>query len=486
MREVRIRDTLSGELRSLGSVEEIGIYACGPTVYSRIHIGNARPFVIFSLLSRFLRSEGYKAKLVINVTDVNDKIYDAASAAGEPSAQYAERMTRGYREDTERLGLGRPDAEPLATETIGAIVSLIADLVASGHAYESGGDVYFRVRSFDAYGRLSNRRTEDMDQGEEAGSASLKEAALDFALWKARKEDEDTSWDSPWGPGRPGWHIECSAMAEAELGPSFAIHGGGSDLVFPHHENEIAQSEAAGRPFARLWMHNGMVETDAEKMSKSEGNIFQLSEALDRYGREAVVDYLISGHYRQPLAFGAEQMEQAVARVERLRNFFREHGGGEPGGPWVGTHGGGERGGPPPGTRVESPAAGSDLAGSQVPVGGPPRSRVEAFRAALADDFNTPRAMAEVFELVAEANRGEVSGAPEAVREMLELVGLDSLASGEEGAGAEAAALLAKREEARAAKDFARADEIRDQLSQMGWEVRDSADGARLVPRAPA
>jgi cysteinyl-tRNA synthetase len=325
MREVRIRDTLSGELRSLSPDDEIGIYACGPTVYSRIHIGNARPFVVFSLLARFLRAEGHRAKLVVNVTDINDKIYDAARKAEEPSGEFAARMTRAYFEDTDRLGLGRPDAEPLATEKIDGIVALIADLVESGHAYESGGDVYFRVRSFGAYGKLSNRRTEDMDQGEEAGSASLKEDALDFALWKAHKEGEDTHWDSPWGPGRPGWHIECSAMAEAELGPSFAIHGGGSDLVFPHHENEIAQSEAAGRPFARLWMHNGMVETDAEKMSKSEGNIFQLSEALDRYGREAVVAYLISGHYRQPLAFGAEQMEQAVARVERLRNFFREH-----------------------------------------------------------------------------------------------------------------------------------------------------------------
>ncbi len=325
MREVRIRDTLSGELRALDPANEVGIYACGPTVYSRIHIGNARPFVVFSLLARFLRSEGYRAKLVVNVTDVNDKIYGAAQAAGEPSAEFAARMTRAYFEDTERLGLGRPDAEPLATETIDGIVTLIGDLVESGHAYESGGDVYFRVRSFGAYGKLSNRRTEDMDQGEEAGSASLKDDPLDFALWKAHKEGEDTSWDSPWGPGRPGWHIECSAMAEAELGPSFAIHGGGSDLVFPHHENEIAQSEAAGRPFAHLWMHNGKIETDAEKMSKSEGNIFQLSEALDRYGREAVVAYLVSGHYRQPLAFGAEQMDEAVSRVERLRNFFREH-----------------------------------------------------------------------------------------------------------------------------------------------------------------
>jgi cysteinyl-tRNA synthetase len=472
MREVRIRDTLSGEVRALDPGNEVGIYACGPTVYSRIHIGNARPFVIFSLLARFLRSEGYRAKLVVNVTDINDKIYAAAGAAGEPSAAFAERMTRGYLEDTDRLGLGRPDSEPLATETIEGIVALISDLVESGHAYESGGDVYFRVRSFEGYGKLSNRRTEDMDQGEEAGSASLKEDSLDFALWKAHKEGEDTSWDSPWGPGRPGWHIECSAMAEAELGPSFAIHGGGSDLVFPHHENEIAQSEAAGRPFAHLWMHNGMIETDAEKMSKSEGNIFQLSEALDTSGREAVVAYLISGHYRQPLAFGSDPMDEAVARVERLRNFFREHGEGEPGGP-------------PAGTRVESPGAGSDLAGSQVPAEGPPGSRIEAFREALADDFNTPRAMAEVFELVAEANRGEVPGALEAVREMLDLVGLSSLAQPDEGAETDEIAreLMEEREAARAEKDFERADAIRDKLAELGWEVRDSADGAKLVPK---
>jgi len=477
MREVRIKDTLSGGLVRLDSAAEVGIYACGPTVYSRIHIGNARPFVVFSLLARFLRSEGYRAKLVVNVTDINDKIYDAAREVGEPSAGFAERMTRAYFEDTDRLGLGRPNAEPLATETIGGIVGLISDLVESGHAYESGGDVYFRVRSFKDYGKLSNRRTEDMDQGEEAGSASLKEAPLDFALWKAHKEDEDTSWDSPWGPGRPGWHIECSAMAEAELGPAFAIHGGGSDLVFPHHENEIAQSEAAGRPFARIWMHNGMIEKGSEKMSKSEGNIFQLSEALDRYGREAVVAYLVSGHYRQPLAFGPEQMDQATARVERLRNFFREHPAGEAGG-----------------VSSEQQRGGSAET--------PPASRIEAFRKALADDFNTPRAMAQLSELVAEANRQEIPGAPEAVEEMLELLGLGSLAAEKKVVEATASGvgrgvgtahgevlpppevLLAEREEARAEKDFARADEIRDRLAERGWEVRDSADGPRLVPKA--
>ncbi len=469
MREVRIRDTLSGEPRTLDPDKQVGIYACGPTVYSRIHIGNARPYVVFSLFARFLRSEGYEVKLVVNVTDVNDKIYTAAAAAGEPSDRFAREMTAAYFEDTERLGLGRPDAEPLATATIDGIVALIAELVESGHAYESGGDVYFRVRSFAEYGKLSNRRPEEMDQGEEAGSASLKEDPLDFALWKAHKEGEDTRWDSPWGPGRPAWHIECSVMAEQELGAEFAIHGGGMDLVFPHHENEIAQSEAAGRPFARVWMHNGMVESDAAKMSKSEGNIFQLSEALDRYGREAVVLYLISGHYRQPLAFGPEEMEQSVARVERLRNFFREHPVGEGSGDGSSEQ---QRGG----SAEPSPDPSSTA-----------RQRLESFREALADDFNTPRALAQVFELVGDVNRGEVDDgdAVPVLTEMLGLLGLGSLTQPDEGAEADSAAqgLMAEREEARKAKDFARADAIRDELAAMGWEVRDSAEGPRLVPR---
>ena len=463
MREVQIKDTLSGELRQLEPGSEVGIYACGPTVYSRIHIGNARPFVVFSLFARFLRSEGYRPKLVVNVTDINDKIYVAARDAGQESAAFAAEMTAAYFEDTGRLGIGRPDAEPLASEMVEGIVSLIAELVEGGHAYESGGDVYFRVRSFDGYGKLSNRRPEDMDQGEDAGSASLKEDRLDFALWKAHKPDEDTSWDSPWGPGRPAWHIECSVMAEQELGPAFAIHGGGSDLVFPHHENEIAQSEAAGRPFARVWMHNGMIETDAAKMSKSDGNIFQLSQALDTYGREAVVAYLISGHYRQPLAFGEEQMRESVARVERLRNFFREHSS----------------------RAAEGDPPSQSSGGSS---GSPSAVRLAAFRDALADDFNTPKALAEVFELVGEANRGEVDGGTAAVAlaEMLELVGLSSLIQPDEGAEVDeqATKLMNEREEARAAKDFGRADALRDQLAEMGWTVRDSAEGPSLVPKA--
>ncbi|HWO48876.1 MAG TPA: cysteine--tRNA ligase, partial [Solirubrobacterales bacterium] len=420
-----------------------------------IHIGNARPFVVFSLLRRFLAHEGYTPTLVINLTDVNDKIYDAARAAGVPSAEHAERMIAGYVADTDALGIGRPDHEPKATETIGPIVALIEDLVASGHAYESGGDVYFRVRSFPPYGQLSNRDPEAMDQGEEAGSAELKEDRLDFALWKARKADEDTAWPSPWGDGRPGWHIECSAMAEELLGLEFAIHGGGSDLVFPHHENELAQTEAAReRPLAKIWMHNGMVESrreggDADKMAKSVGNVFLLGEAIAAHGPEAVVGFLVSGHYRQPIAFGEGALEEAAARNQRIREFFRES---------------------------DDPAGDPAAAVSE---------RHDAFLDALADDFNTPRALAELFGLLADARREPLAGARAAAAEMLGLLGLESLAAGgEEGGGdADAERLLAERERARTERDFDRADEIRDRLAAAGWEVRDTAAGAKLVRR---
>ena len=445
---IRVQDTLSGELRDLNAGErgEVGIYACGPTVYGRIHIGNARPYVVFTLFKRFLEHEGLNAKLVINVTDINDKIYDAAKQAGEASDRFAAEMTAAYVADTDALGLERPDAEPLASETIEEIVSLIQSLIDSGHAYQANGDVYFRVKSFDGYGKLSNRDPAEMDQGEEAGTASLKEDPLDFALWKGHKEGEDTSWDSPWGRGRPGWHIECSAMSEKELGPDFAIHGGGIDLLFPHHENEIAQTEGArGVPLAEIWMHNGMVQLDEEKMSKSVGNIFQLSEAIERYGGQTVVAYLISGHYRQPLAFSDEQLQEAAARVERIRNYLRDAPSGEPD---------------------------AFL-----------RDRRQAFLDALADDFNTPQAFAILFEIVSEGNKRELSGARDVLSELLPLLGLDSLIDQEEAAPAEALNLLEEREKARAAKDYGRADELRDELAGMGWEVRDEAGGARLVRR---
>jgi cysteinyl-tRNA synthetase len=402
------------------------------------------------LLRRLLTRLGLEVRLVINITDINDKIYAAAREAGAPSDRFARDMTRAYVEDTDRLGLGRPDDEPLASETIPEIVALIEALIEGGHAYESGGDVYFRVRSFPGYGKLSNRDPDEMDQGEEAGTESLKEDRLDFALWKARKPDEDTWWPSPWGEGRPGWHIECSAMAEKLLGTDFAIHSGGIDLVFPHHENEIAQTEAArGVPLARLWMHNGMVQMAEEKMSKSVGNIFQLSEALDRYGRDAVVAYLISGHYRQPLEFSEGALDEAAARVERIRNFV-----------------------------LDLPKG--DQAAEDEFV----RIRRETMLDALADDFNTPRALAALFELVAEGNRRTLPGARAALDEMLPLLGLESLLAPAEAIDSEAERLMEAREQARAGGDFERADQIRDELASRGYEVRDTPEGPRLVRRA--
>jgi cysteinyl-tRNA synthetase len=460
MAEIVLHDTLSGGLRALSPRDpgRVGIYACGPTVYSRIHIGNARPFVVFSLLKRFLEHEGYDVNLVINVTDVNDKIYDAAKAQGRPSADLAVEMTEHYRADTDALGLGRPDHEPLASETIGPIVDYIQALVDRGHAYAADGDVYFRVRSDPAYGSLSHRQLDSMDQGEDDGDpahpahlAERKQDPLDFALWKAHKEGEDTTWDSPWGPGRPGWHIECSAMAEELLGVGFDIHGGGSDLVFPHHENEAAQTRAArGAELTKLWMHNGMIQFTGEKMAKSVGNIAPLHQVIEDHGRDAVVMYLISGHYRQPLAFSEAELEDADRRVLRIRDALRRLESGRPSPPDMAAH-------------------------------------RDAFFVALANDFNTPAALASLFEWVREANRRGESVGDADLREMLAVVGLGELSplrAGGDVAGTdpEAARLLAQREQARAARDFETADRLREQLRTLAWEIRDGPDGPELIP----
>jgi cysteinyl-tRNA synthetase len=451
MRQVRIHDTLSGEVRTLDPREppKVGIYACGPTVYGRVHVGNARPYIVFALLKRFLEHEGYEATFVANVTDVNDKIYDAARDRGVPSEELAEEMTVAYFEDTAGLGLGRPDAEPKASETIDAIVSLIEDLIEGGHAYEARGDVYFRVAGYDGYGKLSNRPLDEMQQGEGDDAAELKESPQDFALWKARKEGEDTFWESPWGDGRPGWHIECSAMAEEILGVDFEIHGGGSDLVFPHHENEIAQTEAArGKPLARLWMHNGMVEMAQEKMAKSVGNIRLLHGALEQFGREAFLMWMVGAHYRKPVAYTEETLEDAGRAAGRVRDVVRRL------------------------DRDAAPAADLD-------------ALAERFFDELADDFNTAAARGVLFEWVAEANRrvdaGERLG-PGRLGEMLHAFGLESLLEGgDDEAPEEIRRLAAEREDARAARDFERADRLRDELAAAGWEARDTPEGARLV-----
>ena len=326
MRTILLHDTRTGTVRELEPREpgKVGIYACGPTVYGRIHVGNARPFVVFSLLKRFLVHEGYEVTFVANVTDINDKIYAAARAQGVGSAELAAAMTAAYVADTDALDLGRPDFEPRASDTIDAIIELIGSLIGSGHAYAARGSVYFSVRSYPAYGEISHQRIDEMDQGEGVEGADLKRDPLDFALWKAAKPEEDTAWESPWGPGRPGWHIECSAMAEELLGLDFEIHGGGSDLVFPHHENEAAQTlPPTAHPLARLWVHNGMVRLGHEKMAKSVGNIFVLHEALAQYGRDALIMYFCGGHYRQPLEFDDDRLLEAGARVHRIREAAR-------------------------------------------------------------------------------------------------------------------------------------------------------------------
>jgi cysteinyl-tRNA synthetase len=423
---MRLYNTLSRQLEELPAPPgPVRMYFCGPTVYQRAHIGNARPFVLGMWLRAWLRHRGYDATFVHNITDVNDKIYDAAPGA---SAELAERATQWYLEDTGDLGLGMPDVLPKATDAIPSIVSFIEKLVAAGNAYAADGDVYFSVATDPGYGRLSRQKVQNMEPEEES---PLKRAPQDFALWKATKPGEDTSWDSPWGAGRPGWHIECSAMAEDAFGPVFEIHGGGLDLVFPHHENELAQSLALGHDFARIWMHNGLLTLDGEKMSKSLGNDMTIRGVVDTWGREVALMLLLSGQWRKPLDFNDGTLEQAAAQLETFRNVLR------------------------------SPSA---------PVG-----NWTALEAALDDDFNTPEALA-----VMHGWRDH-----ELLRRALEVFGLASLADTED-APTEVAELAARRREARDAKDFAGADRLRDEIAAAGWEVRDVAEppGYRLVPRS--
>jgi cysteinyl-tRNA synthetase len=409
----------------------IRMYVCGPTVYQRIHIGNARPFVVSMWMRRWLAERRYEVKLVENITDINDKIYEAAARQKMGSAELAEQAAQWYIDDTGELGLGRPDVEPRATEVIPEIVALIGELIDRGLAYESGGDVYFRVPAYPTYGELSGAQPDDMVAQD---PSDLKEDARDFALWKSTKAHEDTEWESPWGPGRPGWHIECSAMAEKHLGPEFEIHGGGLDLRFPHHENELAQSRGAGRPFARFWAHSGMLQLSEEKMSKSVGNIVSLREVLDTYGREAILVFFLSGHYRSPLDYSDEAMRSATAQVETFRNAFIE---------------------PPPKREARD---------------------WQAFVAALEDDFNTPEALALMHEWRAAGQLDWLSGA-------LGIFGLRSLYGGFEEAPRELTELAIQRFEARARGDFDEADRLRETVEAAGWEIRDYENGFRLIPR---
>jgi cysteinyl-tRNA synthetase len=428
---MRLFDTYTKTLVELPAPPgPVRMYVCGPTVYARAHIGNARPFVVGMWFRSWLRETGYDATLVHNITDINDKIYDAAPGA---SAELAARATEWYLTDTGDLGLGMPDHLPKATEMVPQIVRAIGQLVERGFAYAVDGDVYYRVARFPGYGRLSGQRPEAVEEQE---PNPLKEDPRDFALWKATKPGEDTSWDSPWGRGRPGWHIECSVMAEELLGPEFEIHGGGLDLVFPHHENEIAQSHALGHEFAHVWAHNGMLRFTGEKMSKSLGNVATIREAIDEWGRETILVFFLTAHWRKPIDFSEETMAQARARLETLRNAFTlDEAAPDPDG-WA------------------------------------------AFAEALDDDFDTPRALAVMHEW---ASTGQL----ELLRRALGVFGLASVAE-LEAAPPEVVDVAERRAEARRGRDFEAADRLRDELAALGWEMRDEPGGGYTLVRRAA
>jgi cysteinyl-tRNA synthetase len=460
-RTLTLYDSFSRLPRSFhpGPGKPLRVYSCGPTVYDLIHVGNARPFVVAMTLKRHLERSGVPVKLVINITDVNDKIYDAAARAGRSSDEHARLMRAAYVADTDRLGLGRPDVEPLVTDSIPEVVDMIARLIEGGHAYAAGGDVYFRVASFETYGSLSGQRVDELREAEPGDG---KESPLDFALWKGRKPGEDTWWDSPWGPGRPGWHIECSAMAMKHLGDEVDVHGGGLDLIFPHHENERAQSEGvtAGR-FVHAWMHNGMLRFGGEKMAKSVGNVAKLRDALDVHGPTRLLLLLASAHYRSPLDYTDEALESARAAGESFREAFRA-----------------------------LRRAGGDGSGDAALLADAERCAAD-FDAALDDDLNTPIALRALHELRAAVNRAVAAesvsattadGVAALFRTRLDVLGLAEVAEVGATVPEDVAGLAGEREAARRAGDYGRADELRAAILARGFVVRDGPDGPELVP----
>ncbi len=450
----------------------VRMYVCGMTVYDLCHLGHARVMVVFDVVARYLRARGYALTYIRNITDIDDKIIKRANERGEPFHALTERFIAAMHEDAAALGVLPPDAEPKATDHIAEILDMIARLIARGHAYVAdNGDVYYDVRSFPGYGRLSGKSIDDLESGARVEPGEAKRDPLDFALWKTAKPGEP-AWDSPWGPGRPGWHIECSAMSTKALGDTFDIHGGGADLTFPHHENEIAQSEGAtGHPFVKYWMHNGFVRINDEKMSKSLGNFFTVREILARYRPEEVRYFILTSQYRSPLNYDEEHLEQARGALTRLYTALR-------------------------GLPAGDPAAGAGFA--------------ERFYAAMDDDFNTPEALAVLFDLAREINRlrkdqgSAAAGLGAALRRLGEVLGIlqddadEWLKGGVQVAGsgglqAGSAAvtatgevaysdqhineLIEQRLAARQARNWAEADRIRDQLKAQGVLLEDGPQG---------
>ena len=442
----------------------VSMYACGPTVYNYIHVGNARPLIMFDVLRRYLEYRGYEVKFVQNFTDVDDKIIKRANEEGITSKEVSEKYIEEYYKDVQGLGVREASIHPKATENIEQIIEMVKTLIEKGYAYEVNGDVYYRTFKFGDYGKLSHQPLEDLQAGARIDVADIKENPMDFALWKSAKPDEP-SWDSPWGKGRPGWHIECSAMSNRYLGKTIDIHCGGQDLIFPHHENEIAQSEAAnGCKFVNYWMHNGFISVDNKKMSKSLNNFFTVRDAAGEYGYNAIRMFMLMSHYRSPLNYSGEILMQANSALERLStaranlDFFAANG-----------------------------VDGAMSAEEKTFADGLGRYRVR-FCEVMDDDLNTADAVAVIFELVREINAA-VSPASNPTKALAkectaifdELAGVLGLpiSKPEEDIGAEVEKLIEARQAARKAKNFAEADRIRDELKAMGIVLEDTPQGVK-------
>ncbi|MGA7229240.1 MAG: cysteine--tRNA ligase [Acidimicrobiia bacterium] len=462
---LRLNDTLQRGVVPFEPRDEgkVAMYVCGPTVQSEPHVGHGRSAVAFDAIRRYLAWRGYQVTFVRNVTDIEDKIIAAANESGETVEALAEKMGRRFSDAYLALGALVPDHEPKATEHIPGIISLIETLIDRGLAYPSEGDVYFSVRAFEGYGRLSGHNPDELRSGSRIEVGESKRDPLDFALWKAAKPGEPW-WDSSWGPGRPGWHIECSVMALSLLGADFDIHGGGTDLIFPHHENEIAQSEGAtGETFARYWLHNGMVNLGGEKMAKSTGLVVDLKTLIDQRGGRALRLLYLRAHYRTPIEYSQELLDEAQEALDRLERFL-----------------------------------------DRADIGTPDESALESFREAMDDDFGTPQAVSQLFDLVREGNRlldsGEdVSAVAGAVDEIYRVLGLPDAAPppatgldlgdlgvrfGVDGTGEELVArLIGLRARARAERRFGDADEIRDALDDVGIVLEDGPNGTRWLRR---
>jgi len=467
---IRIYNTLTRSKEPFTPLagDTVRMYVCGVTVYDRAHVGHARSAVVFDVIRRHLAYRGYQVRFVKNFTDVDDKIIRRANDEGVPASAISARYIEEYRKDMATLGVRPADEEPRATEHVPRMIGLIQRLVAKGIAYEAGGDVFFEVRKFPRYGTLSGKRLPELLAGVRVEVDERKHDPLDFVLWKASKPGEP-SWPSPWGPGRPGWHIECSAMAMHYLGESFDIHGGGEDLIFPHHENEIAQSEGAtGRPFARFWVHNGLANLGSQKMSKSLGNTLTIHDLAQRHAPDALRLYLLGAHYRHPLDFAEGRIDDAERALERFAVLF-------------------ETADRLAGRGASAPGADGGLLAALAEL----RARVET---ALDDDFNTPRALAALFEMASTlhayreaADRGERPAGPFliGVSELVALGGVLGLFAKPRDAApppevlARIEALVRARDQARAGRDFAAADRLRAELEALGATTEDTPQGTR-------